>query len=339
LALGAGLATKMNVLPLVPVFAPLAILSYRRARPGWWRAVAAGAGVLAIALAVVWLSSLAVDPRLRGAAAGVPEIAGVRGVVTDLLPVPEWYRDGLRIQFGFEDGTWGGFLFGREYTGSVWYYLPVAVLVKTPIGLLVLGLAGVGTVLSVRRLRPAAPYLLVPVAVLFAVAMTGARDFGVRYVLFLPMFLAVAAATVITPRPRWVKLGAVALVLYAAVSSAATYPYYLPYSNEAFGGPSNTWRLLHDSNSDWGQDLGRMADRLRTRYPGQPVWLVYQGGGVPAYYGIRASDPLTVPPDRVRGLLVVSNDRIDKPSPKLTVLLATSTPIDSVGHSMTIFRR
>ncbi len=47
--------------------------------------------------------------------------------------------------------------------------------------------------------------------------------------------------------------------------------------------------------------------RLRERYPGEKVWLVYKGSGVPSYYGIEASDPLAVDPSEVRGLLVVSD--------------------------------
>jgi len=352
LALGAALATRMSVLPAVPVLLLLAVLSYWHsagpgdgsgrlsARPGRLRrGLAAAAGVAAIAVAVVWVSYLAVDPQLRWTPTDVPVIHGLRGLVTNLLPLPEAYRDGMRIQLGFEQNRWGGFLFGRQYEGSLWYYLPVALLVKTPLGMLALWIAGVATLLSVRRLRPAAPYLLVPAAMLMAAAMSGARDFGTRYVIFLPMFLAVAAATVVTLRPRWARLAAAALVVFVAVSSVRTYPYYLPYSNEAFGGPSKTYLRLHDSNSDWGQDLARVADRLREGYPGQHVWLVYKGGSDPAYYGIDSSFPLDLPPDRVHGLLVVSNDAIDKADARLTALIATSTPLEQVGHSITVFRR
>jgi hypothetical protein len=58
---------------------------------------------------------------------------------------------------------------------------------------------------------------------------------------------------------------------------------------------------------DWGQDLGRLADRLRTRFPHERIWLVYKGSGVPSFYGIHAADPRSVPPGRVHGLLVVSD--------------------------------
>jgi hypothetical protein len=301
LALGAALATKMNALAAVPVLVFLVFRTHRMR----------GAGTMSlVAVAVVWASYVAVDP---------------------LAPFPGPYLDGIRLQVGFENRVWGGYLFGEHYEGSRWYYLPAALLVKTPLGALVLWFAGV---LATIKLRQAAPYVLAPAAVLLAAAMTGNRDLGVRYAIFVPMFLAVAAASVVATRRRW----AIAAVVVAAVSSLATFPYYLPYSNEAFGGPAKTHLHLHDSNVDWGQDLERLADRLN-RYPSERTWLIYKGAGVPEYYGIRAEDPRPVPPDQVHGLLVVSDSAIAKADDRLKALIATSTPIDEVGHSITIFRR
>ncbi|XVS61676.1 ArnT family glycosyltransferase [Actinosynnema sp. CA-299493] len=352
LALGAALATKMNALAAVPVLLLLVVLSVRHARrtrdpgpDGTTRSArfpgigAAAAAVALLAVAVVWASYLAVDPRLgwetpRDLAA----VQGLRPLVA-WLPFPEPYRDGMLVQLGFENRVWGGFLFGRHYSGSLWYYLPAALLVKTPLGALVLWSAGAVAVVAVPRLRPAAPYVLVPTAVLLAAAMTGDRDLGVRYAIFVPMFLAVAATGVVAVRRRWAHGAAVVLVVFAATSSLRTYPYYLPYANEAFGGPAKTRLHLHDSNVDWGQDLGRLAERLRQRYPGERVWLVYKGSGLPSRHGIDAADPRTVPPDQVRGLLVVSNSSIAKADDHLTALIDGGTPIDEVGHSITIYRR
>jgi hypothetical protein len=350
-ALGAALATRMSALPAVPVLACLVVLSVWQARrtpsPTLRRTarllglgVAAAFGVAVVAVAVVWVTYLAVDPRLRWTAPpDLPVVHGLRGLAVGLLPLPEAYRDGMRVQFGFEDSTFSGFLFGRHYRGSLWYYLPAALLVKTPLGALVLWAAGALALVAVPRLRPAAPYVLVLPAVLFAVAMTGARDFGTRYAIFVPVFAAVAAASVVALRVRWVPAATAVLVGFVAVSSLRTFPYYLPYSNEAFGGTAKTHLRLHDSNVDWGQDLGRLADRLRERYPGERVWLVYKGSGVPAAYGIEASDPLKVPASRVDGLLVVSDSSIAKAGGRLSALIDSSEPIDQVGHSITIFRR
>ena len=364
-ALGAALATRASALPAVPLVLILSLLAVRRR---WFVRVAAAIGVGAIAVAVVWAVYLAVDPSLRWVTpGGVTNPGGLRGLVVDLLPFPAAYRDGVLIQFQFESSSFNGFLLGHAYHGRLWYYLPVALLIKTPLGLLALWAAGAVTMLVRRSLRVAALYTLLPALVLFLVAMTGARDFGTRYVIFMPMFMTVAASTLLTVRrstpvdagPDELGSGAdlaavgargtrvqkavlwptLALVLFVAVSSARVFPYFLPYSNEAFGGVAKTHLNLHDANVDWGQDLGRLATRLKDRYPGQPVWLVYKGSGVPEYYGIHGRDPLTASNQDVHGLLVVSDSRVALATGQLKVLIDTSTPIDEVGYSMTIYRR
>nr|WP_229840423.1 phospholipid carrier-dependent glycosyltransferase [Streptomyces brasiliensis] len=349
-ALGAALATKMNTLPAVPVVLLLAVLSVLAARrtPGRDRrrtartlalGAASAAGMALIAVAVVWASYLVVDPRLHWTPpADMPEVHGLRAVAANLLPLPREYRDGMLMQFGKEEVVRAGFLYGRMYYGSLWYYLPAALLVKTPLGMLVLWAVGAAA-MSIRRLRPAAMYVLLPAAVLLASAMTGTRDYGTRYAIFVPLFLSVAAAAVVAVRRRWAYAMTASLVAFAAVSSLSTYPYYLPYANEAFGGSAKTHLWLHDSNVDWGQDLGRLADRLRQRYPHDKVWLIYKGSGEPSSYGIHASDPRTVPPQEVHGLLVVSDSAVATAAAPLAELIDSSSAIDEVGHSITIYRR
>ncbi|WUG76744.1 phospholipid carrier-dependent glycosyltransferase [Streptomyces sp. NBC_00457] len=351
-ALGAALATKMTTLPAVPVVLLLAVLTVLAARRAPRHAprrmarllasgVAWAAGMALIAVAVVWASYLVVDPRLHWTApAGMPKVHGLRALAADLLPFPREYRDGMLLQFGKEETVVReGFLYGRPYNGALWYYLPAALLVKTPLGMLALWAAGAVALCAIRQLRPAVPYVLLPTAVLLAAAMTGDRDLGVRYAIFVPFFLAVAAAAVIAVRRRWAYAVTATLVAFVGVSSLSTYPYYLPYANEAFGGPAKSHLWLHDSNVDWGQDLGRLADRLRHRYPHETVWLVYKGSGQPSYYGIHASDPMTVSPDKVRGLLVVSDTAAATAEAPLAALIDSSSAVDEVGHSIRIYRR
>ncbi|MFF7872527.1 phospholipid carrier-dependent glycosyltransferase [Streptomyces qaidamensis] len=340
-ALGAASATKMSTLPAVPVLVALtAVFVWRSSGGSRRRAVVAAGAVALVAVAVVWVTYLMVDPRLRWAPEQhVPVVRGLRGLLVESMPFPEAYRDGMRVQFGLENRPWQGFLFGRLYDGSLWYYLPAALLVKTPLGMLALWAAGAAALVAVRRLRPAAPCVLAVPLVLLAAAMQGARDFGTRYAVFLPLFLAVAAGCVLVVRRWWVSVGLAVLVAFTAVSSVRAYPYYLPYSNEAFGGPGRTREWLHDSNVDWGQDLGRLADRLHERYPRERVWLVYKGSGVPSFYGIEALDPRRVPVREVRGLLAVSDSAAAKATGRLAELIGGSRPVDDVGHSITLYRR
>lgn len=69
------------------------------------------------------------------------------------------------------------------------------------------------------------------------------------------------------------------------------------------------------------------------------MWLVYKGSGVPSYYGIRAADPRGVPPERVHGLLVVSDSALAKARGRLAKLVIGSRPAGDVGHSISLFRR
>ncbi len=329
-ALGAALATRANTLIAVPVLVILVLVRHR------WRWAL---GFAAVAVAVVWAAYLAADPALHWTAPDtLPAVHGIRRIAADLLPFPPAYRDGVRLQFALDAHGAQTFLFGRV-SGPVWYYLPVAMLVKTPLGLLALWLAAVIVLLSRPRWRTAAAYLLITPVLVFGSVAVGNRDYGTRYAIIVPMFGAVAAAVLVTLRWRWAHVATAALVAFAVISTARVFPYFLPYSNEAFGGPASTHRRLHDSNVDWGQDLGRLSTRLRTRYPGRTVWLVYKGSGVPAYYGIDGRNPLRVPPDQVRGLLVVSDTDIDLADPPLRQLIDTATPIGQIGYSITIFRR
>jgi len=350
LAFGCALATKMTALVVFPVFVLLAGLSVwhagRRATPVLVRQRVlsiAVAGVLfgALAIATVWVTYLVVDPRLRFTTP--PNAASVNGLMdlaVSLVPLPEAYRDGLLVQVTMERRFSGAYLFGHHYDHSPWYYLPAAVLVKTPLGMLLLWAAGVATLVGVRRVRPAVPYVLLPIGLLFLVSLAGDRGFGVRYVIWLPVFLAVAAAATVVHRRRrrWVLPAVLALVALTGVSSLRTFPYYLPYANEAFGGPSQTYRHLSDANVDWGQDLRRLGIYLNERWPGEPVWLIYKGRGDPEYYGIRARDALKVPPEQVHGLLAVSVTRIDNRNPRYAVLIGDRTPIAVIGHSIRVYR-
>ncbi len=337
---GAALAGKMTALVAMPIVAALAALSTWPAgagRPGFGRArraLAAAAGVATIAVGTVWATYLAVDPRLRyGTDAPVPHIGGFSGRIVAALPLPGAYRDGLRIQLGFEHQTFSGYLLGQVYQGNRWYYLPVALLIKEPLGAMVLWVAGAAVVLWHRPLRAAAPYVLLPALLLLGSALTESRDVGVRYAIVVPVFLAVAAGSVVAVRLRRVHVVAWALAVFVAVSAWRTFPYYLPYSNEAWGGPATTSQRLSDSNSDWGQDLKRTATWLHRHRPGQAVYLDYHGGGSPAYYGIRVTAHVT------RGLLVISDSRIDDNRRAVRRLLAGAHPITDIGHSISIFQR
>lgn len=341
-AFGCAVGTKMTALPMYPVVFLLAAAAVWRTVQSrrFMTSVAVAAGVCLISVVTVWLMYLAVDPRLRFTpSSNAAQLSGLPGLAFDLLPLPASFRDGLLVQVGFETRTFNGFLFGEHYTGRRWYYLPAALLVKTPLGAMALWLAAAAALLSVRRLRPVALYLLVPPAVLLAIAMAGSRSLGTRYAVWLPIFLAVAAPAALSLyRRRWSLPVTVALVGLVAVSSLRTFPYYIPYSNEAFGGPDETYLHLNDSNVDWGQDMRRLGRYLDEHHPGERVWLIFKGRGDPEYYGIDAADPTKVPPDQVRGILAVSVMRLTGSPSGYRELIGDRRPITTIGHTVKVYR-
>ena len=142
-----------------------------------------------------------------------------------------------------------------------------------------------------RRLDPAVQVLIIGVLIYSLLMLTTRINAGHRYLLPLYPLLALLGADRLAawlPGRHAVQLGvAAALLGVQAVSSGGIGPHYLAYFNRFSGGPEQGWRLLSDSNIDWGQDLPALRDLLATR--GQErVALGYFGTADPAGYGIVA---------------------------------------------------
>ncbi|HEV7241767.1 MAG TPA: glycosyltransferase family 39 protein [Thermoanaerobaculia bacterium] len=174
------------------------------------------------------------------------------------------------------------FLFGEVRTTGWWWYFPAAVALKSTIASLVLAL------FTRRRGLEA---LAAAIAILL-VAMPSHLDLGVRYVLPLYAPLAVAgAAAMVTMKFRWI---AIALLLWHTGASVATHPDAFPYFNEAAG--RQPWRLLLDSNIDWGQDVLRLRRVIREKKI-ERIGLAVQGWhdwdalGFPPHYDLNRDVP------------------------------------------------
>lgn len=98
--------------------------------------------------------------------------------------------------------------------------------------------------------------------------------------------LAAAAARHIAARSRPLAAAIACLLIFAKVSSARSFPDYLAYSNEAFGGLSNTYRVVTDANADWGQGLKWVKKYLDSNHISD-CWFDYNVPFVdPKYYKI-----------------------------------------------------
>lgn len=178
------------------------------------------------------------------------------------------------------------FLMGQYSTYGWWYYFPVAFVVKTPLPLL-LCLLVVSLCLSFRR-DGAEYFLLIPLAVMGFSAMMGHINIGIRHVLPAYPFLIVAASSITRVRCKrqaWFTGCLAAMAAWYAIGTVRVFPSYLAYFNETVT-PERGYRVLVDSNLDWGQDLKRLK-RYLDKEGIRRVYLSYFGTADPCYYGIR----------------------------------------------------
>ena len=204
--------------------------------------------------------------------------------------LPESYLYGL-ADVRLTANYYTSYVLGKVYAHGVWFYFPVAFLIKSTVGVLALFLLSLG-VIATRRLhgRREIFFLVVPVIFYLLVALTVGMNIGVRHILVVYVFLYVLIGgtmwTLIRRSRKWAYAVGVCLLAHVA-SSVMAFPNYIPYGNELWGGPSQTYKYLTDSNCDWGQQLKSVKQYLDGRGV-KECWFVYFAAGVadPSYYGI-----------------------------------------------------
>ncbi len=222
----------------------------------------------------------------------------------DLLVPAGEYFEGLReVALNNRRGRPAWFL-GQLYPkGGIKLYYPVAIALKWPTILLLLFFGSL--ILGLRKTCRAPGDLLVMClfgVVFLAFAMQSRFDIGERHILPLyPFALLVAGGMWEHARRHRAALVIVALALCVNAADALRYaPDYLSYFN-IFVNPASSWRLLTDSNLDWGQGLLALH-HYEQQHTNEELHLAYFGSVDPALYGIRAT-PLA-PQEHVRGTVV-----------------------------------
>jgi hypothetical protein len=217
------------------------------------------------------------------------------------VPLPREYLSGFDVQKFEAEGRYTAYLLGEQYDGSRWYYYPVALAIKLPLG--TLGLIAVALVgaLAVRH-RGATPvdsrsdgeWAVLAAIVVFGVGMVvlGQINIGVRYLLPMYPLAFILISRLWSPSDatergvrRYVPWAATALLVLGVVEFMTVYPRGLTFINGAAGGPAAGGRLLNDSNFDWGQALVDLRRWMRENRVSR-IHLGYFGSVDPGAYGI-----------------------------------------------------
>jgi len=212
--------------------------------------------------------------------------------------LPESYLYGLTDVLLTAD-FYTSYIFGKIYARGVWFYFPLVFVIKSTLAFLILLLLAVAAVVT-RRLNcwREILFLIVPAVFYLVVAMSSGPNIGVRHILpvyvFSSVLIAGAVWSLIRHNRKWIY-AILVLLLFHAVSSLRTFPVYLAYSNELWGGPSQTHKYLTDSNVDWAQQLKSTKQYLNKRGV-KDCWFVYFAEGVadPSYYGIQCKPLPTI---------------------------------------------
>ncbi len=264
-----------------------------------------------------------------------------------------WWKGVRAVLLHSEMGHRAFFL--GEYGSGGWpSYFLVAFLIKTPVGSMLLILAGL---IFVRAGRPLALrdalFVVLPALLLFGLASLSRINIGLRHVLPIYPLLFVAASRAATFRFRraWLAPALLTLALaWTAIASLWIAPHQLAYFNELVGGPRNGHLYLNDSNIDWGQDLKGLARYLESRGSGE-IYLAYSGNAPPGAYGIRYQPlpswgAVVAPPDDVvprnapRHLLAISTFTlmgVKLPEPDAYKWLFRREPLVRIGYSIWVY--
>jgi 4-amino-4-deoxy-L-arabinose transferase-like glycosyltransferase len=302
-AVGLVLAVKHTGLLILPILVLLAFceIILRMSRKDVLNLFGSLALIALIGWVVLWSSyrfryearpnGLQLNPPLAEYIKGLePHEAWPISTAARFHILPESYLYGL-ADVRLTANYYTSYVLGKVYAHGVWFYFPVAFLIKSTVAVLVLLLLSLFVVATGRlNHRREILFLIVPVIFYLIVALTVGMNIGVRHILVVYVFLYVliggAAWAMMRNSRKWGYAVGVLVLLHAA-SSVRAFPNYIPYANELWGGPAQTYKYLTDSNSDWGQQLKSVKQYLDQRGV-KECWFVYFAAGVaePGYYGI-----------------------------------------------------
>ena len=197
------------------------------------------------------------------------------------------YLTGLQGATTLIEGGKSSFLLGAYSSKGWWYYFPVAFAVKTPLPTLIL--IGVSLLfVCTRGAWRSTSFLLVPVVIYLAICLATPFDIGYRHLLpILPcLFIFTSQLALIKWKTSPLRIAAFsAMIIWLIIGSVMIFPHHLTFFNEIAGGPDNGYKILVDSNLDWGQELIGLRNYMaQENIPS--VKLSYHGTADPAAYGV-----------------------------------------------------
>jgi len=294
LFLGLALASKYTAMILIPILIILAIIKIIQEKKFSMAKYIGGIFLISIiSVLIIWASygfNLHPAPKISGTLTSeinfwsntqVTLSPYFEQIFNQLRPVlfPDQYFKGLILIFRHALGGHGAYLLGMTSNTGWWYYFPAAILFKTPIPIFILITL---TIIGWKKIKSKDIFdeylLLVPIIIFLLFSMASKADLGIRHILpifpFLFIFISKSINLIDFKKYNWKTIGFSALILWYLLSAILSYPNYIAYFNEFVGGSKNGYKILTDSNLDWGQDIYRIKDYI-VNMKITPSYIVY----------------------------------------------------------------
>ncbi|GHT23345.1 hypothetical protein FACS189419_07160 [Planctomycetales bacterium] len=256
------------------------------------------------------------------------------------VPLPGEFVQGIDTQRrDFERGI-------GSYMNGVWsehgwkHYYAYVLLLKEPLGILLLSVITIGVTFFYRKNYPVREELILLLPTLLIFAFISSQDgFSLhpRYILLvLPfLYLWVSKTARYTTRKEPVLLVlTTGCVLWCVISSMSFYPYSMSYFNELAGKPTDYPKYLLGSNISWGQEA---YDVKR--------WLDKHPDAKPLYLSVSSSIPLNkmgigeekaVPTDPAIGWMLIDVNSLYEKADNYA-WLKKHQPVEMIGYSIWVY--
>lgn len=271
LATGMAVCAKHSMIVLaviLPALLALDVLLFSSEGRGRRLLRCAGAMLLvgAIALTVLWAAyGFRYAARPGGAAVWSPaRLPYAHGTVpTKVIPqlerwhlMPQAYLAGLQDVLVESEIGRPSFLLGKRYRGSNWFYFPVASAIKFTLPVLLMAVISAFSLRFWRTKLRELVFLLFPLLAFLGFSMRSGLNIGIRHLLpVLPLLIVFGAAGTwsLLRERKWGIVAMSALLLFQVATSLHTYPNYLSYANELWGGRARLTVILRTPMSTGGR--------------------------------------------------------------------------------------
>lgn len=282
--LGVALSVKYTSVLLIPI----ALLALGRRDPMLRERVAA----IAVATLSAWFTTctlylwVGVMAPLSSIPLTTPLLKALVSVAPSLpFPLPRSVLTGIDMSMAHDRADfWPSYIFGAQHPGGIWYYFLAHWLMKTPVALIALVLAGTWRLRHRWRdpMNLALGGLLLIHLVYFSLLF--ATQIGLRFALpCVALSCALAARGLGRVKPVWI-------LALAALALAERTPYWgdpLAFTNLTVWPKSRAYWYTADSNLDWGQNRDRVVRYAKEQ--GRAL-ILDQPNITPGLYVARAND-------------------------------------------------